>query len=166
MLKERTISIASAYWARHLGCARDELFAEPMRLVTHGRELADYSGVFALFRNGATIASLPPDRTEKLQKLLSAVPRDGSPESFARALRSVATAVISPAFVGYAEAAPEPVHTARAPAPQTRMWSKNSGNHATRPSGSTVAVQSGIHAPQSSLADGSRPWRAMKCGAK
>ena len=114
MLNEHTVSIASAYWATHLGCSPNELFAEPFRLLAHGAELADYCGVFALFRDGAVTASIPPDYADTLQALLSPLPHGCSPESFASALSSVSSAVIGPAYIGYAEAAPQPAHPARA----------------------------------------------------
>ena len=47
--------IANHYWAAHLGCSPAELFGEPFRIITHGGELIDYNGVFALFRDGAAI---------------------------------------------------------------------------------------------------------------
>ncbi|HWY30384.1 MAG TPA: GNAT family N-acetyltransferase [Candidatus Acidoferrum sp.] len=114
MLNEHTISIARAYWAAHLGCSSDELFAEPFRLLAHGTELADYCGVFALFRGGAVTASIPPDYADALRALLSSLPRGCSPEGFASALSSVSSAVIGPAYIGYAETAVRPEHPARA----------------------------------------------------
>jgi GNAT superfamily N-acetyltransferase len=45
---------------------------------------------------------------------LSSLPRGFSPYSFASALSSVSSAVIGPAYIGYAEAAPWPAHPARA----------------------------------------------------
>lgn len=104
MLTERTVSIASTYWAAHLGCSPDELFARPLHLLTHGIELADYNGVFALFRDGAVTASIPPDPDGTLRALLSALPPGVSPDSFAAALRPVSSAVVGPAYIGYAEA--------------------------------------------------------------
>ena len=118
MLNERTASIASAYWAAHLGCAPEELFAEPFRVVTHGAELADYGDIFALFRGGAVIVSIPPDRADTLRPLLAALPRDCSPESFAAAFTSVSTAVIGPAFIGYAEFPALPAGPARTLGPK------------------------------------------------
>lgn len=117
MLNERTVSIASAYWATYLGCSPSELFAEPFRILAHGAELADYCGVFALFRSGAVTASIPSDRADTLRTLLSSLPHGCSPESFVSALSSVSSAVIGPAYIGYAEAASQPAHPARALGP-------------------------------------------------
>ena len=114
MQNDRIVSIATAFWAAHFGCLEHELFAEPFRLVTHGRELADYDGAFALFRNGAGFASVPPDRADALRALLSGRPQCSSPDGFASALRGVASAVIGPAFIGYAETLAPPAHPARA----------------------------------------------------
>ena len=113
MLNERTVSVASAFWAAYLGCPAHELFAEPFRIVTHGRELADYGGVFALFREGCVIASVPPDRADTLGALLSGQAEGCSPGSFASALGSVSAAVVGPAFIGYAAAVSQPAHPAR-----------------------------------------------------
>ena len=118
MLNKRTVSIASAYWATDLGCSPDELFVEPFRIVTHGAELADYCGVFALFRDGNVTASVPPDRADTLRALLSSLPNGFSPDSFASALSSVSSAVIGPAYIAYAEAATQPVHPVRALVPE------------------------------------------------
>ena len=117
MLNGHTVSIANAYWATHLGCSSDELFAQPLRLLTHGIELADYCGVFALFRGGAVTASIPPDRADTLGALLSSFSHGDSPESFASTLRSVSSAIVGPAYIGYAEAATQPAHSARALGP-------------------------------------------------
>jgi ribosomal protein S18 acetylase RimI-like enzyme len=117
MLNKRTVFVASAFWAAHLGCPADELFAEPFRIVTHGRELADYGGAFALFREGSAIASVPPERAEALRALLSAQAQCCSPSSFASALSVVSTAVVGPAFIGYAERVSPAVHPARALGP-------------------------------------------------
>lgn len=106
-------SIAETYWAAHLGCAPAELFAEPFRVITHGEELSDYDGVFALFRGGSAIASVPAYRADALRALLSSDASVRSPLGFAHALRSVAAAVIGPAFIGYAEAVPPPTHPVR-----------------------------------------------------
>ena len=114
MPNDRMDSIATAFWAAHFGCLEHELFAEPFRLVTHGRELADYDGAFALFRNGAGVASVPPDRADALRALLSGHPQCSSPSAFASALRAVSSTVIGPAFIGYAETLAPPTHPVRA----------------------------------------------------
>ena len=52
-MSSQAASIADGYWATEFGCSTDELFATPFGFVTHGAELADYRGVFALFRRQA-----------------------------------------------------------------------------------------------------------------
>jgi hypothetical protein len=47
MLNERSVAVATAYWAAHLGCSPEELFASPLRIVMHAAKLADYCGAFA-----------------------------------------------------------------------------------------------------------------------
>ena len=113
MLSERTLSIVDAYWATQFGCSPEELFAPPLRVLTHGPELADYRGVLALFRNGSAIVSIPPDHAEPLRALLAAIPNGCSPETLVSALRSISVAVLGPAFLGYAEAVSPEVHPAR-----------------------------------------------------
>lgn len=114
MLDQCAISIAGTCWAARLGCSPDELFAEPFRIITPGGHFADYCGAFALFRGDAVVVSLPPDRVDSLRALLSAQSRPCSPGSFATALASVATAVIGPAYIGYAPAVSAPTEPARA----------------------------------------------------
>jgi GNAT superfamily N-acetyltransferase len=106
--------IATNYWAAHLGCAPEELFTEPFRIVPHGNELADYNGVFALFRDDKAIASIPGDRTAPLLGLLQLHTGVHSPQSLAFALGPVATKLVGPAWIGYADAAPAPLNSARA----------------------------------------------------
>lgn len=117
MLNQWAVSIANAYWSVHFGCPTEELFAEPFRTLTHGDKLADYRGAWALLRNRSVMISIPPDGSETLQSLLSAVSRGCSPESFAAALQSISAAVIGPAYIGYAAIVSGPVHPARALGP-------------------------------------------------
>lgn len=114
MLNKRTFFVANAFWAGHLGCSPDELFSEPLRIVVHGPELADYGGVFALFREDGAIASIPPDRATAIRAMLAPPPHGRTPGNFASALDSVSLAVVGPAYIGYAETVPQPVHPARA----------------------------------------------------
>ena len=83
MLNEHTISIADTYWAAHLGCQPNELFAEAFHIVTHGKKLADYCGVFAVFRDAAAIASVPSGRADTLRMLLAGLSHGCSPAGFA-----------------------------------------------------------------------------------
>lgn len=114
MLNKRSISVASSYWAAHFGCSPGELVADPFRILTHGGELTDYCGAFALFRGAAAVASIPPDHADALRALLLGHSSTYSPASFALALDSVASAVIGPAYIGYAAAVSQPAHPARA----------------------------------------------------
>jgi GNAT superfamily N-acetyltransferase len=120
-LNERTIAIANTYWATHLGCPLDALFAKPFVIITHKSALADYCGVFALFRGSSVIASIPPDRADALRELLSTQSHGCSPISVASALASVAVAIIGPAYIGYAPVVPPPAHPARALAPSDAL---------------------------------------------
>jgi hypothetical protein len=81
MLSPSIVTVADAYWASHLGFPGDQLFAEPLNIITHGEGLSDYRGAFALFRNEAAIASVPPTCVDKLKVLLSPVLSGCSPES-------------------------------------------------------------------------------------
>ena len=70
--------------------------------MSHGAELADYNGVFALFRNGGVTVSYPTEWEERIGDLLE---DDGclqSRENFIAALGPVAARVIGPAYIGYA----------------------------------------------------------------
>lgn len=106
------MEIASAYWAAHLGLSVSQLFIRELTITSHGAELSDYAGVFALFREGAAIVSLP-DRADFLRSLISTLV-GFCPETMADALRPYAAKVIGPAYIGYAEDVPAPAHAARA----------------------------------------------------
>jgi len=108
MLDDRTLSILDKYWASHLGCQPEQLFAEPLHILTHGLQLADYNGVFALFRDGGGVVSIPPDRSETLRRLLSGLMHDGSPARLASALSSVAAEIIGEAYLGHATQVSQP----------------------------------------------------------
>lgn len=108
---EHLLSQVTNYWATDLGCSVKALFAEPLQIVEHGVELANYNGIFALFRDGMATASFPPGRVESLHDLLPRGPC--TPRQFADAFHSAGFTVIGPAFIGYAAAAPSPRHTVR-----------------------------------------------------
>ena len=95
-------SIADRYWAGHLNCPPDELFSQPLHVVTHGEELHGYSGALGLFRDEAATISIPPDRAEELSGLLGGLENGCTPAQFAAALASVAALVLGPAYLGYA----------------------------------------------------------------
>jgi len=111
MLNERIISQVTGYWASHLGCPTEELFADPLHIITHGVELADYSGIFALFRGGAATVSFPPNCIESLRQLMPAPP--ATPACFADAFRASGYVVVGPAYIGYAQDIRSPAHPVR-----------------------------------------------------
>jgi GNAT superfamily N-acetyltransferase len=111
MLSEHTISRVAAYWAAHLGCSTEALFAEPLHIVTHAIDLADYNGIFALFRDGAAMVSFPPDSVQALRDLLP--PQPLTPVRFADAFSGSSFTVIGPAYIGYAEVVRAPSHRVR-----------------------------------------------------
>ena len=100
--------IATAYWASHFGCQAKDLLSQPLSIVTHGKELRGYDGVFALFRGNTAIASLPPKREAPLRTLLLGMAGTPSPQSLVAALSPVTERVIGPAFIGYARAIDAP----------------------------------------------------------
>lgn len=118
MLDDPIISIATRYWADHLGCAEGELFSEPLRVIPHGPDLADYHGAFALFRENAVIVSIPPQHADAFQPLLAGLAEGDTPETLATALQSFAGTVVGPAYIGYAAKIAPPKHPARALNPE------------------------------------------------
>jgi GNAT superfamily N-acetyltransferase len=108
---ENTIFLATSYWASHLGCSTATLFSQPFHITTHGTDLADYDGIFALFRRGAAAVSFPPDRIETLRRLLPSPPL--TPTRFAEAFGVLGFTVIGPAYMGYAEVVRSPVQPVR-----------------------------------------------------
>lgn len=106
---EHAISKATSYWASHLGCSPEALFAQPLHIVSHGADLVDYNGVFALFRGGAATISSPPDRVESLRHLLPSPSL--TPTRFANAFSGPSFTLIGPAYIGYAEAVRSPSHS-------------------------------------------------------
>lgn len=87
------------------------MFAQPLHIITHGTELADYDGVFALFRGDGATISFPPNRVESLGHLLPSQPLTSA--LFADAFRGSGFRVIGPAYIGYAEAVCPPSHPVR-----------------------------------------------------
>jgi GNAT superfamily N-acetyltransferase len=105
--------IATKYWASHLGCSIEEIFSQPLRILTHAADLADYDGVFALFRGSAAVVSLPPQRQTPLRHLLDGYTDAISPQLLATKFAPVAERVIGPAFLGYAAKVTAPAHAIR-----------------------------------------------------
>jgi len=106
--REPNLSRVARYWASQFGCAAEALFAQPLRLVTHGTELADYHGIFALFREGAAVISLPPERADSLRPLIPVPPV--TPANLAEAFKAPEFTVIGPAFIGYVAEVLRPAH--------------------------------------------------------
>lgn len=96
------ISRVESYWAEEMGLPAGRLFAGPLQIVTHGDRLADYHGIFALFREDETTVSFPPADLESLRPRLSGAPV--SPQELAAAFAGFT--VIGPAYIGYAAQAP------------------------------------------------------------
>lgn len=80
------------------------MFGEVLQVMPHGAALADYNGIFALFREGRAMVSLPAERFDELSRRLPAGPLQ--PGSWAAAFRGLGLRVIGPAFIGYAEMMP------------------------------------------------------------
>ncbi|MGI9241835.1 MAG: GNAT family N-acetyltransferase [Verrucomicrobiales bacterium] len=80
--------------------------------MAHRSELADYHGIFALFRDGAATISLPRSHFDRHANLLP--PEAVSPGGFAASFEGSGFDVIGPAYIGYAEDVVAPVHPARA----------------------------------------------------
>jgi GNAT superfamily N-acetyltransferase len=100
--------VATHYWATHLGCAPESLFALPLNIVTHGPDLSDYNGIFAIFRDGTAMVSFPPERIDELRELLPTSPV--AAERFAETFNRAGYTVIGPAYIGYAAAVLPPIH--------------------------------------------------------
>lgn len=110
MLSEHTVATVTTYWASHLGCTVSDLFARPLHTIAHGSDLADYDGVFALFRGEAATVSFPSNRVESLRLSL---PSPLTPSLFAKAFGDARFTIIGPAYVGYADDVHPPSHPVR-----------------------------------------------------
>jgi GNAT superfamily N-acetyltransferase len=106
-------TIATNYWANHLGCTPEELFSQPLLIVTHSDELRGCDGVVALFRGNAAIVSIPPEREKQLRAAISRTAGDFSPAGLAAALAPVSQVVIGPASIAYASRVIPPAHAVR-----------------------------------------------------
>ena len=113
MLTEHAAELAHTYWASHMGCAEEELFAEPMKIITHGGELSRYQGAFAMFRDGASMVSLPREGEGSLRPLVEGLGRSCTATDFAQALNGVATGVIGPACICYSQCVALATHPTR-----------------------------------------------------
>lgn len=111
MLNESTISRVTKYWASHLGSQTLERFAQPFHTIVHGPELADYRGIFALFRDNAATVSVPQELADSVRAILLVPPE--SPTAFASVFRAKGFVTIGPAYIGYADEVQAPPHPAR-----------------------------------------------------
>lgn len=102
MLGKETLAKAAAYWSAEMGFAGDELFRESLSVRPHGDRLADYNGIFALFRDGKASISHPQDHSKVLRSCLPEALF--SPDQFAGSFPG--KVVIGPAYIGYAETVP------------------------------------------------------------
>jgi GNAT superfamily N-acetyltransferase len=107
-LSARTLGIVDEYWARDLGCTRDELRPRIPSLRAHRGGLAGYPGVFALTVGlGAPVVSAPPDVARILSRRAARFTADAvvSPGGLRELLEPNEVArVIGPADLSYADA--------------------------------------------------------------
>ncbi len=101
MLSAATSAKATAHWASEFSCAPEAMFAESQHVMPHGRALAGYNGVFALFREGRMMMSVPEPRLDEWIDRMPAEPLH--PKMWAALFRAFDFRVIGPAFIGYAE---------------------------------------------------------------
>lgn len=101
MLSETTVKAVERYWAMHLATPVERLFAKPANVVTHGPELSDYNGIFAVFREDRATVSVPAGRMDWYRQIAAADVR--GPDQFAETFRPLGLVVIGPAYMGYAD---------------------------------------------------------------
>lgn len=111
MLNQETLDVVTSYWSTDMGCSAESLFAQPLQVLIHGPALADYTGGFALFRDGMTTASFPPRAIDALRGLLPSPPF--TPRQFADAFLTGGFKVIGPACLAYGEHIVTPRHDVR-----------------------------------------------------
>ena len=117
MLSEQTLSTVAGYWAEEMGCPAKDLFREPIQMISHGERLADYNGIFALFRDGQAIVSFPEGRMEAFRDRLPG--SSFSPAEMAAAFSDFT--VIGPAYIGYAESISPALSFVRSLGPEDRL---------------------------------------------
>jgi RimJ/RimL family protein N-acetyltransferase len=107
MLSARTTEIVDEYWARDLGCRRDELRPPVPRIQAHGGGLKNYPGVFILTLGVAPVVSAPSELATALSpgSALFTAESVAAPDEL-RGLLGPAHVerVIGPAFLNYADA--------------------------------------------------------------
>ena len=104
MIRDCVFSQLTTYWASFFGCAADSFLTEPFQSVMHGGELTRYRGIYALFREGNVIVSLPPSDCQAIDAVLP--PQPWTPAALAERFASAGFKVIGPAYIGYAEVNP------------------------------------------------------------
>lgn len=114
MLSEKIITQASSYWATHLGCSTRLLFDGPPQVILHGAKLADYDGIFGLFRGGSAIVSIPKGRCGLYQAVLEALPFATSAMDLPDRLCAFSSSVVGPVYIGYADGVRWPATTHQA----------------------------------------------------
>lgn len=111
MLSQRALNVIADYWAADLGCPVESLLAQPVQILTHGRSLGGYNGIFALFRNGMATISFPPAAIDELRGWLPTAPIAAA--QFAKAYNDLGFRIVGPACLSYAEQVPSPDHPVR-----------------------------------------------------
>ena len=107
MLANEVMHKVDAYWARHLGCTPAQLRQREPVLLSHGAELAAYSGAYIMRLCGAApVISLPPDRVASLGPRLAAAAREGlaADGRWSAILGTLLDRAVGPAWLGYASA--------------------------------------------------------------
>ena len=108
MLIGRTLDVVDDYWARDLGCARDQLRSPVPRVQAHAGGLEGYAGVFVLTVDpGAPVVSAPAELARTLAPRAPRFTADAvsEPDVLRRLLEPVAVGpVIGPAYLSYADA--------------------------------------------------------------
>ena len=98
MLDPSILERVDSYWAADFfGCSLEEyLSAYHVQRHAGGLRRDDYCGIYCFSREDRTTISIPPQWLERVDPMLPA-----SPDELASGLRSIATAVIGPAYIGY-----------------------------------------------------------------
>ena len=99
MLDPVIIEKIDRYWASDFGCSLDE-YSCKYHIQKHAGQLAleNNSGIYCLTRSDSTIISIPSEWFDNVQQLLPS-----SPFELANKLRSRASAIIGPAYIGYSQ---------------------------------------------------------------
>lgn len=101
MISEATVTTIERYWAQHMATPVEQLFVQPANVVTHGGKLADYNGIFAIFRGEGATVSVPAGRADWYRQTVRNDVRN--PDRFAEIFLPLGLVVIGPAYVGYTD---------------------------------------------------------------